>query len=117
MNKMTLLEYARAANPKAPAIWLTNGELVDILVELADLRNALEIMRGEAEPHPVEEAVEIEQAIDAQLPYTRVFNDYLNGGVRYPETKAVADAVCEKYEEANNISNNFNFDTIKEIPF
>ena len=50
----------------------------------------------DGEPHPIEEATEIERAIDAQLPYTRVFSNF--NGVRYPLTKTVADAVCEEYE-------------------
>lgn len=53
------------------------------------------------EPHPVEEATEIEVVIDGQLPYTRIFNaqlNKLNSGIRYPETKAVADAIAENYE-------------------
>jgi hypothetical protein len=106
MNKMTLLEYAKAANPKAPAIWLTNGELVDILVELADLHCAMEIMRGEAEPHPIEEAVAIERVIDAVLNTAENVvvrpNPQLVASVRYcselDERKAQADAICEEYE-------------------
>jgi hypothetical protein len=59
----------------------------------------------EDEPHPIEEAVAIERVIDAQLPYTRVFNPYLSGSVRYcselDERKAQADAICEEYEAAH----------------
>ena len=98
MNTMTQLEYAKLLDPNGRAFWLTNGEVVDILQSLADLRSALDVITGEAEPHPVEEAVEIERAIDAQLPYTRVFNPYLTGSVRYPETKIIADEICEEYE-------------------
>ena len=48
----------------------------------AEMLVALKSLVWDDDVHPVEEAVEIEQAIDAQLPYTRVFNPYLNGSVR-----------------------------------
>ena len=82
---MKQIEYARQMSvncPDAPASWMTNAELFDILTQLADLREALEVLMTVSEPHPVEQAQEIEQVIDAQLPYTRVFNPYLNGSVR-----------------------------------
>lgn len=33
METMTNLEYAKTLNPNAPASWMTNGELVEILTQ------------------------------------------------------------------------------------
>jgi len=80
--------------------------LIDILWHVANTAENVKVVSNPA----------LNGSVRRQIGYGELMHDindlrYLN------ERKAQADAICEEYEEANRVSDNFNFDTVKEIPF